>query len=60
MRNEYDFSRSATSPYADRRKRQAAMPAGKKARIFASMRKIWKRMPAVGDSTKIIEEDRNR
>ena len=36
------------------------MPAGKKARIFTSMRKIWARMPQVGDSTKILEEDRSR
>ena len=34
--------------------------AHKKARIFASMRRIWARMPQVSDSTKIIEEDRNR
>ena len=31
-----------------------------KARIFASMRKIWARMPQVTDSTKILEDDRNR
>jgi antitoxin (DNA-binding transcriptional repressor) of toxin-antitoxin stability system len=36
------------------------MPAAKKARIFTSMRKIWDRMPQVGDSTKILEEDRSR
>lgn len=36
------------------------MPAGKKARIFTSMRKIWDRMPHVGDSTTILEEDRDR
>jgi len=36
------------------------MPAGKKARIFTSMRKIWARMPQVSDSTKILEEDRSR
>jgi prevent-host-death family protein len=36
------------------------MPAGKKARIFASMRPLWARMPQVGDSTKIVEEDRDR
>jgi antitoxin (DNA-binding transcriptional repressor) of toxin-antitoxin stability system len=36
------------------------MPKEKKARIFASMQEIWDRMPAVGDSTKIIEEDRDR
>jgi hypothetical protein len=35
------------------------MPAGKKARIFRSMRKVWARMPQVGDSTKIIDEDRS-
>ena len=36
------------------------MPAGKKARIFTSMRKIWDRMPQVGDSTKILDVDRSR
>jgi antitoxin (DNA-binding transcriptional repressor) of toxin-antitoxin stability system len=36
------------------------MPAGKKARIFTSMRTVWARMPQVSDSTKIIEEDRDR
>ena len=36
------------------------MPAGEKARIFASMRRIWARMPQAGDSTKILEEDRDR
>jgi prevent-host-death family protein len=36
------------------------MPADKKERIFDSMREIWARMPQVGDSTKIVEEDRNR
>lgn len=36
------------------------MPAGEKARIFASMRKIWARMPRVSDSAKIIGDDRNR
>jgi prevent-host-death family protein len=39
---------------------QSRMPAGKKARIFTSMKEIWARMPQVGDSTKIIEEDRDR
>jgi prevent-host-death family protein len=34
--------------------------ADKKVRIFTSMRKVWDRMPKVGDSTKIIEEDRDR
>ena len=36
------------------------MPAGRKALIFASMQDIWKKMPPTGDSTKIIEEDRDR
>jgi len=36
------------------------MPADKRARIFDSMEGIWARMPQVGDSTKIIEEDRDR
>ena len=36
------------------------MPAAKKARIFDSMRGVWARMPKVSDSTKIIEEDRDR
>jgi prevent-host-death family protein len=36
------------------------MPSAKKARIFASMREVWARMPDVGDSAKIIEEDRDR
>ena len=34
--------------------------AGKRARIFDDMRKLWARMPQAGDSTKILEEDRNR
>ena len=38
----------------------ARMPAGTKARIFNSMREIWARMPQVADSSKIIEEDRDR
>jgi antitoxin (DNA-binding transcriptional repressor) of toxin-antitoxin stability system len=36
------------------------MAAGKKAQIFASMRKVWARMPQVSDSTKILEDDRSR
>ncbi len=36
------------------------MPAATKARIFASMRKLWDRMPQVDDSTRIIGEDRDR
>ena len=31
-----------------------------KARIFESMREIWDRMPQIPDSTRIIEEDRDR
>jgi antitoxin (DNA-binding transcriptional repressor) of toxin-antitoxin stability system len=38
----------------------ARIAAGKKARIFTSMRRIWARMPQVSDSTKILEDDRNR
>lgn len=36
------------------------MAAAKKARIFASMQKVWDRTPPVGDSAKIIEDDRGR
>jgi prevent-host-death family protein len=36
------------------------MPTGRKALIFDSMREIWARMPQVGDSPQIIEEDRDR
>ncbi len=36
------------------------MPADTKARIFASMRKVWDRMPQVDDSTRIIDQDRDR
>jgi len=36
------------------------MPAAQKKRIFDSMRDIWARMPQVSDSTKIVEEDRDR
>jgi antitoxin (DNA-binding transcriptional repressor) of toxin-antitoxin stability system len=36
------------------------MPADTKERIFDSMRDFWAGMPQVGDSGKIIEEDRNR
>jgi prevent-host-death family protein len=38
----------------------APMPASKKARIFAGMQEIWGRMPQVGDSTHMIEDDRDR
>ena len=36
------------------------IPDSKKARIFASMRKIWDRMPHAGDSAEILEDDRSR
>jgi len=36
------------------------MDAAKKARIFASMKRVWARMPSATDSTKIIEDDRSR
>jgi antitoxin (DNA-binding transcriptional repressor) of toxin-antitoxin stability system len=39
---------------------QPRMPAARKARILDSMREMWARMPQVGDSTKIVEEDRDR
>ena len=38
----------------------SCIPAGKKALIFDAMREIWARLPQVGDSTKMIEEDRDR
>jgi len=38
----------------------ARMPDARKALIFDSMRELWAGMPQVGDSTKIIEEDRDR
>ena len=37
-----------------------SMAAAKKARIFTSMQKLWDQTPQVGDSTKIIEDDRER
>jgi len=36
------------------------VPSGTKALIFDSMREIWARLPQVGDSTQMIEEDRDR
>lgn len=36
------------------------MPADAKAGIFLSMKDVWDRMPMVDDSSKIIEEDRDR
>jgi len=38
----------------------ARMAEAKKASIFTSMEEIWRQMPQVGDSAKIIEEDRDR
>jgi antitoxin (DNA-binding transcriptional repressor) of toxin-antitoxin stability system len=38
----------------------AGLSAPQKAKLFASMEKIWKAMPEVGDSTGIIQDDRNR
>jgi hypothetical protein len=31
-----------------------------KAKIFASMEKLWARLPKAGDSTRFLEEDRDR
>jgi len=36
------------------------MNPAKKTRIFTSMEEVWSRLPQVGDSPKIIEEDRDR
>lgn len=36
------------------------MPDAEKDRIFLSMKEVWDRMPMSGDSTKTIEEDRDR
>ena len=36
------------------------MPPAKKAKIFASMKKLWDSMPQVGDGSRILEEDRSR
>ena len=38
----------------------ARMPAARKARLFESMRGIWRRMPQMDDSSRIVEEDRDR
>ena len=38
----------------------SGMSAGRKAAIFASMHEIWARMPQFGDSSTMIEEDRDR
>jgi antitoxin (DNA-binding transcriptional repressor) of toxin-antitoxin stability system len=39
---------------------RSGMPDDRKALIFDAMREIWTRLPQVGDSTKMIEEDRDR
>ena len=36
------------------------MQAAQKAKIFASMQRIWNRMPQFDDSTRIVSEDRSR
>lgn len=36
------------------------MPDAEKDRIFLSMKEVWDRRPMSGDSTKTIEEDRDR
>ena len=36
------------------------MPIDVKTLIFSSMQEIWGRMPMYGDSTKLIEDDRDR
>jgi antitoxin (DNA-binding transcriptional repressor) of toxin-antitoxin stability system len=38
----------------------SSIPDGRKALIFEAMREIWDRMPQGSDSSKFIEEDRNR
>lgn len=38
----------------------SSMPAAEKDRIFLSMKEVWDRMPLSSDSTKTIEEDRDR
>jgi len=47
-------------PVAELRPIASRMPAAKKTRIFNSMQEIWARMPQAGDSTKMIEDDRDR
>lgn len=39
---------------------KSSMPDSEKDRIFLSMKEVWDRMPMSGDSTKTIEEDRDR
>ncbi len=38
----------------------SCMPADAKAQIFLSTQEVWERMPVVNDSSKLIEEDRDR
>jgi prevent-host-death family protein len=38
----------------------SGMPPDRKAEIIESMKGIWARMPQVGDSARILEEDRYR
>ena len=39
---------------------KSSMPDSVKDRIFLSMKEVWDRMPLSSDSTKTIEEDRDR
>lgn len=39
---------------------KSSMPDAVKDRIFLSMKEVWDRMPLSSDSTKTIEEDRDR
>ncbi len=56
------MKRTRGEPVAEPRPLQKArgISAAKNARIFASMKPIWKRLPLVSDSGKLIDEDRNR
>ncbi len=38
----------------------AGIDAAGKDSIFLTMKELWDRLPVAGDSTKMIEEDRNR
>ncbi|MBS1824032.1 MAG: type II toxin-antitoxin system prevent-host-death family antitoxin [Acidobacteria bacterium] len=39
---------------------RSRLTTAQKAQIFASMKKLWARMPPAADSTAILEDDRNR
>jgi prevent-host-death family protein len=39
---------------------RAGLSPGKKALLFDAMQEMWDRLPQTGDSTAIIEEDRDR